>query len=119
MKDKKINKNNSNYSSIANLEIGSEEWKNAIRRNLWSTIMEMKNGNSDTETLLTLQTDYVKEIDVYMNGLSDIKDNKIMLLEEDIECVHMFLDSLGSPRGDEHGTYSIIGRIKKLVNNGS
>ena len=44
----------------------------------------------------------------------DIKDNKIKLLEEDIECVHMYLDDLNIPRKDEKDTYSLVGRIKQL-----
>lgn len=46
---------------------------------------------------------------------SDIKDNKIMLLEEDLWCVHKYLDDLGLPRADKDGKeYSIVGRIKRL-----
>jgi hypothetical protein len=45
----------------------------------------------------------------------DIKDNKIMLLEEDLECVNMYLDDLKLPRTDDKGNeYSIVGRIKIL-----
>lgn len=45
----------------------------------------------------------------------DIKDNRIMLLEEDLESVHMYLDTQGVPRKDETGeAYSIVGRIKQM-----
>jgi hypothetical protein len=45
----------------------------------------------------------------------DIKDNIIDLLKEDIECVHMYLDTLQIPRADKAGEqYSIVGRIKRL-----
>jgi len=44
-----------------------------------------------------------------MNNLT--KDNKIELLEEDLECIRMFLDSLNVPTKDEEGEFSIIGRI--------
>jgi hypothetical protein len=45
----------------------------------------------------------------------DIKDNQIMLLKEDLECVHMYLDDLELPRIDNKGeAYSIVGRIKRL-----
>jgi len=45
----------------------------------------------------------------------DIKDNKIMLLEEDLECVNMYLDDLKLPRTDnKDNEYSIVGRIKRL-----
>ena len=47
----------------------------------------------------------------------DIKDNQIMLLKEDLECVHLYLDTLDMPRVDEKGEqYSIVGRIKQLQN---
>jgi len=46
---------------------------------------------------------------------SDMKDNKIMLLEEDLWCVHKYLDDLELPRADKDGKeYSIVGRIKRL-----
>ncbi len=45
----------------------------------------------------------------------DMKDNKIMLLEEDLLCVHQYLDDLELPRVDKDGgEYSIVGRIKRL-----
>jgi len=45
----------------------------------------------------------------------DIKDNQIMLLKEDLECVHLYLDDKKVPRQDSKGkTYSIVGRIKQL-----
>jgi hypothetical protein len=44
--------------------------------------------------------------------------NKIELLEEDIECVHMFLDDKDIPRYEEPGAeYSIVGRIKLYKKN--
>ena len=50
-----------------------------------------------------------------MQNQPDIKDNKIMLLEEDLWCVHKYLDGLKLPRADMNGIeYSIVGRIKKL-----
>jgi hypothetical protein len=46
---------------------------------------------------------------------SDMKDNKIMLLEEDLWCVHKYLDDLELPRADNDGKeYSIVGRIKRF-----
>jgi hypothetical protein len=46
----------------------------------------------------------------------DLKDNKIELLKEDLECVHLHLDDLKVPRKDESGKdYSIVGRIDKLI----
>ena len=44
----------------------------------------------------------------------DIKDNQIMLLKEDLEVVHMYLDEVEVKRKDDNGeTYSIVGRIKQ------
>jgi hypothetical protein len=44
----------------------------------------------------------------------DIRDNQIELLKEDLESVHMYLDTQGVPRKDEMGeVYSIVGRIKQ------
>ena len=51
-------------------------------------------------------------------------DNEKELLEEDIECIHMFLDDKGAPRenlSNEDGYHnemrklSIVGRIKALL----
>jgi hypothetical protein len=48
-------------------------------------------------------------------GSNEIKDNIINLLEEDLWCVHKYLDDLELPRTDDNGeTYSIVGRIKRL-----
>lgn len=45
----------------------------------------------------------------------EIRDNKIELLEEDLSCVHMYLDDAGVARTDKDGKeYSIVGRIKLL-----
>ena len=40
--------------------------------------------------------------------------NRVELLQEDIECVHMWLDDQGAPREGEEGTLSIVGRIMRL-----
>lgn len=64
--------------------------------------------------LVFLQGNYDDDL-IPKNIQTDIKDNKIMLLEEDIECVHKYLDDLHVPRKDESGNaYSIVGRIKVL-----
>lgn len=41
-------------------------------------------------------------------------ENRIELLEEDIECVHIWLDDKGIVRNDGNRDYSIVGRIKLL-----
>lgn len=43
--------------------------------------------------------------------------NMIELLEEDIDCVHLYLNDKGIKRGDEEGKFSIVGRIKILMGN--
>jgi hypothetical protein len=48
----------------------------------------------------------------------DMKDNKIELLQEDIECVHKFLDDKKVPRSNWNGKqYSIVGRICVMLEN--
>mgnify|MGYP006958833456 CR=1 FL=1 len=50
-----------------------------------------------------------------------IMNNKIELLEEDIECVHLYLDDKNIPRYLGEDEYSIVGRIqileKRIVTN--
>lgn len=44
-----------------------------------------------------------------------MKSNEVILLEEDIWCVHKYLDELLIPRADnKQEIYSIVGRIKQL-----
>lgn len=53
-----------------------------------------------------------------MKNNTDIKDNQIMLLKEELECIHMYLDDKEIAREDEQNkTYSIVGRIKQLEKN--
>lgn len=53
--------------------------------------------------------------EVVTSSQTEIKDNKIMLLEEDLWCVHKYLDYLNIERNDGDGKqYSIVGRIKLL-----
>lgn len=53
-----------------------------------------------------------------MSNISiSMMENKIELLEEDLECVNMFLDSHKIPKTDGSNTYSIIGRIEILLAN--
>ena len=53
--------------------------------------------------------DVYEEIDMLLNMIN--------LLEEDLECVHMYLDDIGAPRKDADGEeYSIVGRIKNNKN---
>ena len=34
--------------------------------------------------------------------------------EEEVECVHMYLDDLKIPREDDKDVFSLVGRIKQL-----
>jgi hypothetical protein len=53
-----------------------------------------------------------------MKKKESIMENKIQLLQEDIECVHIYLDDKQVPRKDDNGReYSIVGRIKRLEAN--
>jgi hypothetical protein len=36
------------------------------------------------------------------------------ILRDEIESAHMYLDDLNIPREGEKGTYSLVGRIKRL-----
>lgn len=45
----------------------------------------------------------------------DILKNKIELLEEDLDCIHMYLDEVGAPVYYETEKLSIVGRIKHLL----
>jgi len=44
-----------------------------------------------------------------------VKNNKIELLEEDIECFHMYLDAHNIPRTLGNNQYSMIGRMNIYV----
>ena len=41
--------------------------------------------------------------------------NQLELSEEDIDCVHMWLDDCSIPRSKGDNTYSIVGRIQCLL----
>jgi hypothetical protein len=65
-----------------------------------STMMELKSLHEPNQP--TMNTE-------------ELKDNKIMLLEEDLWCVHRYFDDLKIPRVDkDEKEYSIVGRIKRL-----
>lgn len=52
---------------------------------------------------------------IKMEKEKEMLENKINLLEEDLEAVHMYLDDKLLPREDYKGRkYSIVGRIKRL-----
>jgi hypothetical protein len=49
------------------------------------------------------------------NKQKEMLENKIQLLEEDIWCVHKYLDDLKIPKADSNNQpYSIVGRIRCL-----
>lgn len=41
--------------------------------------------------------------------------NQIRLLQEDLWCVHKWLDDQGVPRTVGNNVYSIVGRIQQLI----
>lgn len=43
--------------------------------------------------------------------------NEIMILKEDLECVHMWLDQYNIPRTLKDNEYSIVGRVQILLAN--
>jgi len=50
-----------------------------------------------------------------MRTEKEMIENKIELLEEDLECVHIYLDDKFIPREDIEGeVLSLVGRIKIL-----
>jgi len=77
---------------------------------------------SDARSFITASIEsavknYVEPKSAIKQSDLDIKDNQIMLLKEDLEVVHMYLDGLLVPRKDDNGeTYSIVGRIKQFEN---
>jgi len=72
-----------------------------------SAQMIMDYSDSNTIKLLGDLLHTTKEVEML--------NNKVELIEEDLESVHLFLDSLNIPRADEKDTYSIVGRIKFLM----
>lgn len=74
---------------------------------------------SDIVNFLTASIDsavknYVEPKTTIKQSDLDIKDNQIMLLKEDLEVVHMYLDEVEVKRKDGNGeTYSIVGRIRQ------
>ena len=50
-----------------------------------------------------------------INKEMEPKDNKIELLQEDIECVHKYLDDEDVERTLNGKTLSLVGRIKRLI----
>lgn len=57
-------------------------------------------------------------VDSEMKQKISMLENQVELLEEDIECVHMWLDNQGAPQydfGERMNKYSIVGRIQELI----
>ena len=71
-----------------------------------------------TASIESAVNNYVEPKTTIKQSDLDIKDNQIMLLKEDLEVVHMYLDDLLVTRLDENNeTYSIVGRIKQFERN--
>lgn len=50
-----------------------------------------------------------------MNSLlekADMELNRLELLAEDLECTHMWLDDLGTPRHEGDKEFSLVGRVR-------
>jgi hypothetical protein len=77
----------------------------------------------DTRSFITSAIDsavknYVEPKSAIKQSDLDIRDNQIMLLKEDLEVVHRYLDDMLVTRLDENNeTYSIVGRIKQFKKN--
>ena len=101
------------------------------------TTVKIKSGDWEVEASTTQHFEYASDIrsfitaainDAVRNYVEpkstikqsdlDIRDNQIMLLKEDLEVVHIYIDSLGVSRLDENNeTYSPIGRFKRHLMN--
>lgn len=67
-----------------------------------------------TASIESAVNNYVEPNTTIKQSDLDIKDNQIMLLKEDLEVVHMYLDEVEVKRKDSDGeTYSIVGRIRQ------
>ena len=98
------------------------------------TTVKIKSGNWEVEATTTRHFEYPSDTRSFISNAIesavknyiepktavkqsdlDTRDNRIMLLEEDLEAVHMYLDTQNLPRKDEKGeVYSIVGRIKQM-----
>jgi len=75
-----------------------------LDRDIFELIIERIKNEEETKEL-------AKEAEV--STKMNTKENEIMLLKEDLECVHMYLDDMDTPRKDVNGNvYSIVGRIE-------
>lgn len=132
------NPNNNYQGKYSSWDIDFEKWKKSkqVEDRIEVTELELTGQKTDgtdrkmyrffiNTTLSETQLPSIKEaiereLNPQQKGMpdelkSDMKDNAIELLKEDIECVHKLLDQLDAPRKDEEGTpYSINGRISAL-----
>lgn len=67
----------------------------------------------DLDSFISQSFSPKKQQTKYKN-MTEIKDNVIELLKEDIECAHTYLDDLKIPREDDKDVFSLVGRIKQL-----
>lgn len=97
-----------------------------IKSGDWEVEVSTSHGYSYASDIVNFLTasiesavkNYVEPKTTIKQSDMDIKDNQIMLLKEDLEVVHMYLDDLLVTRLDENNeTYSIVGRIKQFKKN--
>ena len=97
-----------------------------IKSGDWEVDVSTSHGYSyasDITNFLTASIDsavknYIEPKSTIKKSDLDIRDNQIELLKEDMEVVHIYLDSLGVSRLDENNeTYSPIGRFKRYLMN--
>lgn len=97
-----------------------------IKSGDWEVEVSTSHGYSYASDIVNFLTasiesavkNYVEPKTTIKQSDMDIKDNQIMLLKEDLEVVHMYLDDLLVTRLDENNeTYSIVGRIKQFEKN--
>ena len=101
------------------------------------TTVKIKSGDWEVEATTTKHFEYASDTRSFISGAIDsavknyiepkstikksdldIRDNQIELLKEDMEVVHIYLDSLGVSRLDENNeTYSPIGRFRRHLMN--
>lgn len=75
-------------------------------------LKELMNLNIKTFLLLKFWKGFHYAFDVLQKF--DMLFNKIELLEEDVECIHKYLDDLKVPRKYNEEQLSIVGRIKYM-----
>lgn len=83
-------------------------------------INNMENQKSTIDTLVQILENIVNVQKENIKGqLEQYKTSEASMRydAEELECVKMWLDDQDAPKEGEKGKYSVIGRIKTLINN--